>query len=91
MATANPFASTHSLSEDPFADPGDSTPKFGGFNSTSNVATLPAVDLSQRERELNAREAALNQREQKLREGKKNNWPFCACCRLSFASAGETK
>ncbi|KLO14703.1 scamp-domain-containing protein [Schizopora paradoxa] len=74
MANANPFASTHSLNEDPFADPGESTPKFDSFIASS-TRSASAAELSQRERELSAREAALAQREQKLREGKRNNWP----------------
>ena len=79
----NPFASTHSLNDDPFADPGESTPKFDSFNAGS-TRSLSQAELSQRERELSQREAAVAQREQKLREGKRNNWPPKPCAKYFF-------
>jgi len=76
MASANPFASTHSLNEDPFADPGESTPKFDSFNASSSQS-LSAAELSLRERERNLErgQAELEEQRRKLRQGKSKNWP----------------
>ena len=76
----NPFASTHSLSENPFDSPED------------NASTSYAPNYSQAERaELDARKAALDQQEARLKQQQQElaskaenlrlhgnkNWPFC--------------
>ena len=60
--TENPFASTHSLDQNPFDDP----------------TTTTAADLERREREVREREAQLEAREAAIKTRGKNNWPFCA-------------
>jgi len=73
MATQNPFASTHSLDENPFDDP---TPKH---TQTTFGAPQPGLDrtadLDRRERELAAREEALKAEREHLRRHGRNNWP----------------
>lgn len=74
----NPFASTHSLDENPFDDP--------GAHSASAAAAAPTYDpslaarqaeLDRRAQELEARERELTQRQEHIRKHGRNNWPPC--------------
>lgn len=70
--TENPFASTHSLDDNPFDDP---TPT----NQRTFAPPQPdrTAELDRRERELAAREQALSERQAHLQRHGRNNWPPC--------------
>jgi hypothetical protein len=65
--TQNPFASTHSLDQNPFDDPAPA----------AAPATDRAAELDRRERELARRETELSQRAEHVRKHGRNNWPPC--------------
>ena len=73
----NPFASTHSLDENPFDDPTPTTTNFG------QPTVDRAAELDRRERELAAREQQLNEQQERIRRHGRNNWPPCAFPSLS--------
>jgi len=68
MATENPFASTHSLDENPFDDP---TPTHDSFKPPPDRAQ----ELDRRERDLAAREETLRLEAERIRRHGRNNWP----------------
>jgi len=67
----NPFASTHSLDENPFDDPTPTTNNFG----QSQVTPDRAAELDRRERELAAREQQVREQQERISRHGKNNWP----------------
>lgn len=69
----NPFASTHSLDENPFDDPTPTTNTFGQSQATLDRA----AELDRRERELAAREQQVREQQERISRHGKNNWPPC--------------
>ncbi|TFK54770.1 scamp-domain-containing protein [Heliocybe sulcata] len=66
--TENPFASTHSLEQNPFEDPTET-------HAQSNQYGTRMQELQQREQELQRREQELNQRAEHIRTHGRNNFP----------------
>ncbi|EJD02344.1 scamp-domain-containing protein [Fomitiporia mediterranea MF3/22] len=67
----NPFASTHSLDENPFDHPDD---QAAAPAQDASVAAREA-ELNRRAQELDARQRDLERQQQNMRP-RKNNWPF---------------
>ena len=79
-STDNPFASTHSLDENPFEDPVSNS--YTGYNQNVNTR---AAELDRRQAELDAREAQLRREQENLANARKNgrnNWPPCMFIRI---------
>ncbi|PAV23907.1 scamp-domain-containing [Pyrrhoderma noxium] len=72
-SAGNPFASTHSLDENPFEDPVSNS--YTGYNP--NIDSR-AAELDRRQAELDAREAQIRREQEQLSNARKNgrnNWP----------------
>ena len=76
----NPFASTHSLSENPFDSPDDHVTAETSYSEAQRASELAAreAELSRREAQLQADQVAHAQKVENLRLHGNKNWPFCA-------------
>lgn len=87
----NPFASTHSLSENPFDSPDDHADYAPNY-SQAERAELDArrAALEQQEARIKQQEAELAQKAERLRLHGNKNWPFCTPT-LNFSAISKLK
>jgi len=86
--TNDPFASTESLSVNPFDDPSADQHSVNKAPSqySHELAASRAVVLDHREQDLERRERELQQKAETIRKHGRNNWPPCECLCPSYAS-----